>query len=191
MIMIIDIITKIQYIVNGKLGYISLLNYISLLKIMKVQIMTDTKFGNGKLLAEALKKEFSTEDNVNIADVKDVSPKKIAEDVPDVIILGGAVRMFRGDPKSKKWLSELNKILEKSSKSIQYGTGFLTHALPTDKVQGFAKKYLDKIDNASMIEKSYSELLTARVEGQQGPIFPKEMEKAIVYIKEFMNWMKK
>ena len=79
---------------------------------MKVQIMTDTRFGNGKLLAEALKKEFSNEDNVNIADVKDVEPKKIAEDVPDVIILGGAIRMFRSDTKSKKWLSELNRWLK-------------------------------------------------------------------------------
>jgi menaquinone-dependent protoporphyrinogen IX oxidase len=158
---------------------------------MKVQIMTDTKYGNGKLLAEALKNEFSNEDNVNIADVKEVAPKKVAEDVPDVIILGGAIRMFRGDPKSKRWLKKLNKILEESGKKIQYGTGFLTHALPTGKVQGYAKRYLAKIEKISMIEETYSELLTARVEGQQGPIFPEEMKKAIAYIKEFMNWMKK
>ncbi|MHA2123362.1 MAG: hypothetical protein ACW990_19360 [Promethearchaeota archaeon] len=157
---------------------------------MKVQIMTDTKYGNGKLLAEALKKEFSNENDVNIDDVKDVSPERIAEDVPDVIILGGAVRMFRGAPKSKKWLTELNKILEKSGTKIQYGTGFLTHALPTDKVQGFARKYLDKIEKASMVEKTYSDLLTARVEDQKGPIFPEEMEKAIRYITEFIEWMK-
>lgn len=152
--------------------------------------MTDTKFGNGKLLAEALKKEFSNEFDVNIADVKDISPEEIAEDAPNVIILGGAVRMFRGDPKSKKWLAELNKILEKSSKKIQYGTGFLTHAMPTDKVQGFAKKYLNKIENASIIERTYSELLTARVKDQKGPIFPEEMEKSIGYIKEFIEWLK-
>lgn len=157
---------------------------------MKVQIMTDTKFGNGKLLAEALKKEFSSEDNVNIADVKEVTPKKIAEDVPDAIILGGAIRMFRSDTKSKKWLSELNKILAKSGNKIQYGSGFLTHAMPTDKVQGIAKKYLGKIADASMIEKAYSELLTTRVEGQKGPIFPEEMEKAVDYIKQFIEWMK-
>ncbi|MHA2399509.1 MAG: hypothetical protein ACXADU_11555 [Promethearchaeota archaeon] len=152
--------------------------------------MTDTKFGNGKLLAEILKKEFSNGSVVNIADVKEVSPKKIAEEVPDVLILGGAVRMFRGDPKSKKWLSELNKILEKSGTKIQYGTGFLTHALPTDKVQGFARKYLNKIDDTSMVEKTYPELLTARVKDQKGPIFPQEMDKAKVYIKEFIDWMK-
>ena len=157
---------------------------------MKVQIMTDTKFGNGKLLAEALKKEFPNESNVKIADVKDLSPKDVAEDVPDVLILGGAVRMFRGDPKSKKWITELNKILKKSGKKIPYGTGFLTHALPTDKVQGFAQRYLEKIDNASMIERTYSELLTARVETQKGPIYPEEMEKAKGFIKEFMDWSK-
>ncbi|MHA1915845.1 MAG: hypothetical protein ACW98F_07395 [Candidatus Hodarchaeales archaeon] len=153
--------------------------------------MTDTKFGNGKLLAEALKKEFSNENDVNIDDVKDVSPERIAEDVPDVIILGGAVRMFRGAPKSKKWLTELNKILEKSGTKIQYGTGFLTHALPTDKVQGFARKYLAKIDKATMVDKTYSELLTARVKDEKGPILPEEMEKALGYIKEFIEWSKK
>ena len=152
--------------------------------------MTDTKFGNGKLLAEALKQEFSNEIEVSIADVKDVSPEKIAEDVPNVIILGGAIRVFRGGPKSKKWLTELNKTLEKSGKKIQYGTGFLTHAMPTDKVQGFAKKYLNKIENASMIEGTYSELLTARVKDQKGPILPQEMEKARGYIKEFIDWIK-
>ncbi len=153
--------------------------------------MTDTKFGNGKMLAEALKKEFSNEDDVNIADVKDVSPKRIAEDTPNVIILGGAVRIFRGGPKSKKWLTELNKTLEKSGKKIQFGTGFLTHAMPTDKVQGYAKKYLNKIDEESRIERTYSKLLTARVKSEKGPIFPEEMEKARGYIKEFINWIQK
>ena len=157
---------------------------------MKVQIMTDTKYGNGKLLAEALEREFSDEHTVKIADVKDVSPENILEDVPDVLILGGAVRAFRGAPKSKKWLNNLNKVLDKSGKKILYGTGFLTHALPTAKVQGYAKKVLEKIENASMIEKTYTNLLTARVKGMQGPIFPEEMEKASTYIKDFIEWLR-
>lgn len=157
---------------------------------MKVQIMTDTRFGNGKLLAEALKEEFSAEMDINIADVKDVSPKNIVEYLPDVIILGGAVRAFRGGPKSQKWLNDLNKALGKAGKKIQYGTGFLTHAMPTEKVQGYAKKYLNKIEKASMVEKTYYELLTARVKEIKGPILPEEMEKAKGYIKEFINWLK-
>ncbi len=158
---------------------------------MKVQIMTDTWYGNGTLLAEALKKEFSNEFEVNIADVKEVSPEKIAEDAPNVIILGGAIRMFRGAPKSKRWLSKLNKILEKSGKKVKYGTGFLTHSMPTNRVQGYAKRFLKKIDKASIIESPYSQLLTARVEGSKGPIFPEEMEKSTDFITQFIEWTKR
>ncbi len=158
---------------------------------MKVQIMTNSKFGNGKLLAEALKQEFSSEVDVNIADVKDVSPDKIADNLPNVIILGDAIRAFRVDPKSKKWIKKLNTILEESGTKIQYGTGFLTHALPTGKTQGYAKKYLNKIETMSMIESTYSEILTVRVKDIKGPIFPEQMEKARGYIKEFINWIQK
>jgi flavodoxin len=156
---------------------------------MKIQIMTDSQFGNGKILAETLKNEFSSDD-VSIADVKDITPNDLMDNVPDVFILGGAVRMFMSDKKSKKWLKEYNKLLEKSGKKIQYATGFLTHGLPTDKVQGFARKYMNAIEKNSMIDKTYTELLTARVEGQEGPIFPEEIEKAKAYIKDFIAWLK-
>jgi len=157
---------------------------------MKVQIMTHTKFGNGRKLAELLKEEFSTNSDVTIADVKEVSPEIVAENVPDVFILGGAVRMFMSDTKSKRWLKKLDGLLKKSDKKIKYGTGFLTHAMPTSKVQRYAKKYLGKIEDSLMIEKTYNELLTARVEGQKGPIFPEEMEKAKIYVQDFINWTK-
>ncbi|MBY9003259.1 MAG: hypothetical protein KGD73_04755 [Candidatus Lokiarchaeota archaeon] len=150
--------------------------------------MTDTRFGNGTKLAETLKGKFPDNYDVKIADVKEVSAEKVAEDVPDVIVLGGAVRMFMGDKKTIKWMKELNNCLKKSGKNIKYGTGFLTHALPTDKVQGYAKRFLEKINNTSAIEKTYSELLTARVEGQEGPILPEEMEKAINYAQSFITW---
>ena len=80
---------------------------------MKVQIMTNTKFGNGKKLAELLKAEFTAGDEVTIADVKEVSPETVAKDVPDVLILGGAIRVFKSDGKSKKWLKELDGLLKK------------------------------------------------------------------------------
>ena len=157
---------------------------------MKVLIMTDTKFGNGKILAKLLTEQFSIETDTTIADVKEVTPESVANNVPDMIILGGAVRMFMGGTKSKKWLKELNSLLKKSNNKIKYGTGFLTHALPTSRVQGYAKKYLGKIESSSMIEKTYHELLTARVEGQEGPIIPEEMEKAKVYANDIVNWIK-
>ena len=155
---------------------------------MKVQIMTNTKFGNGKKLAELLKAEFSADDEVIIADVKDISPETVAEDIPDVFILGGAIRMFMSDTKSKKWIKKLDKLVKNSDKKIKYGTGFLTHSMPTSKVQRYARKYLGKIEKSSIIEKTYKKLLTARVEGQKGPIFPEELGKAKSYIQAFIDW---
>jgi menaquinone-dependent protoporphyrinogen IX oxidase len=154
-----------------------------------VWILTESRFGNGKNLAETLKRQFPEGFNINVGDVKDLSPEKVVEEEPDILIQGGAIRMFRGAPKSKKFLKKLNKVLEQNNHTIQYGTGFLTHGLPTDKVQGFAKRYLKKIKKASMIEKTYPNLLTARVKEQEGPILDDEMEKAKKYIQEFIQWI--
>lgn len=154
-----------------------------------VWILTESRFGNGKHLAETLKKEFPEGYNINIGDVKELTPEKIVEDKPDILIQGGAIRMFRGGPKSKKFLKKLNKALEKKNHRIQYGTGFLTHGLPTDKIQGFAKRYLKKIKKVSMIERTYPNLLTAQVKEQEGPILEEEMEKAKKYAQEFIQWI--
>jgi menaquinone-dependent protoporphyrinogen IX oxidase len=156
--------------------------------MMKVWILHDTKFGNGKQLAEFLGSEFPQEDEVKIGDIKEISPAMVAEDTPDVFILGGAIRMFRGAPKSKKWLKKLNKSLRKIDHRVKYGTAFLTHGLPTDKMQGWGKRYFKKLNKVSMIENVYSSLLTARVKEVEGPIIPEEMQKAKEYIHDFIQW---
>ncbi|TFF87335.1 MAG: hypothetical protein EU548_10460 [Promethearchaeota archaeon] len=156
---------------------------------MKTWILYDTQFGNGKKLAESLQNYFPADFEVKTGDVKDISPKSVADDKPEVLILGGAIRMFRGAPKSKKWVKQLDKNLKESNHKIHYATGFVTHGLPTEKVQGFAKRFLKKIEKSPMIEKTYEELLTAQVETQEGPIKPEEMEKAKEYTKNFISWI--
>lgn len=156
---------------------------------MKVQIMTESRFGNGKILAKTIKEEFPEKYEVKIDDVKEISPESVVETKPDILIMGGAIRMFRGDPKAKKWLKKLNKALKENDHQIRYGTGFLTHGLPTNKVQGFARRFLKKVKKTSRIENTYSELLTARVKEQEGPILEEEFSKAKKYIKNFIDWI--
>jgi menaquinone-dependent protoporphyrinogen IX oxidase len=151
--------------------------------------MTDSWYGNGKILAQTLKDEFKNGHEVFIDDVKEITPEKVVKRLPDAIILGGAIRMFRGDPKSKSWLKKLNHSLLNTGHKIRYGTGFLTHALPTKRVQGYARRYISKVENSSEIENTYSTLLTARVQSEKGPIDPAEMEKAKEYIREFIAWI--
>jgi flavodoxin len=157
---------------------------------MKVWILYDTQFGNGKKLAEAFKEHFPTEYEVKTGDVKDVSPSSVAQDKPDVLILGGAIRMFRGAPKSKKWVKNLNSELKNLDYKVKYAGAYLTHGLATDKIQGHGKRFLKKLQKASMIENTHSELLTAQVEEQEGPIKKEEIQKAQKYMQDFINWLK-
>ncbi len=156
---------------------------------MKLWILYDTKFGNGKTLAELLKKEFSEKWEIKLGDVKEISPSTVASDAPDVLILGGAIRMFMGAPASKKWLKQLNKELDNVNKEIQYGTLFLTHALSTSKVQGYYKRFLKKLKKSNRIVKTYPQMLTARVQDVEGPIIESELEKARKFIQEFNKWI--
>ena len=77
---------------------------------MKIWILHDTKFGNGKNLAETLGNECPPEWEVKIGDLKQVSPQIVAEDAPQVLILGGALRAFQGAPASKKVALSRNSV---------------------------------------------------------------------------------
>lgn len=156
---------------------------------MKLWILYDTKFGNGKTLAELLKKEFSVEWEIKLGDVKEILPITVASDAPDALILGGAIRMFMGAPSSKKWLKQLNKELNNANKEIHYGSLFLTHALPTSRVQGYSKRFSKKLKKSNRILKAYPQILTARVKEMEGPIDENEFEKARKYIHEFNKWI--
>ena len=156
---------------------------------MKLWILYDTNFGNGKILAELLKKDFSGDWEIKIGDVKEISPSTVVKDTPDVLILGGAIRMFMGAPKSKKWLKQLNTELNLANKEIEYGTLFLTHGLATGKIQGWCKRFLKKLEKAKRIVKPYPHLLTARVQDTEGPFIESELEKAKEYIHEFAKWI--
>lgn len=158
-------------------------------KKLKLWILYDTKFGNGKNLAELLKKEFPEVWEIKLGDLKEISPNTIVVDEPDVLILGGAIRMFQGAPASKKWLKQLNKELDLVNKNIQYGTLFLTHALSTSKIQGYSKRFWKKLKKSKRIMKSYPQMLTARVKDLEGPFVESELEKAREFIREFIKWI--
>lgn len=157
---------------------------------MKVWILHDTKFGNGKNLAEQIAKTYSENDVVKIGHVNQTDPQVVLDDKPDVLILGGAVRMFRGAPASKKFLKKLGKIAQNTNQTIPAGIVFLTHGLPTDKIQGFARRYWIKMSRSPAVVRTYPQWITAKVIGQEGPFDEGEVERAIKQIKTFQAWIK-
>ena len=54
--------------------------------------MHDTQHGNGKILAELMAKEFPSDCDVSVGDVKTTPALTVAQDTPQLIILGGAIR---------------------------------------------------------------------------------------------------
>ncbi len=156
---------------------------------MNVWIMYDTVHGNGKILAEILRDNFLQDYTINLGDIKEIDVTTVVETEPDVLIVGGAIRMFRGATKSKKWLKSLDEALEKKGHTISYVMGFITHALETEKAQGWVKRYQKKFHNAKMFEKIYPEMLTARVETIEGPLFEDEIQKSKEFMKSFQEWI--
>lgn len=160
------------------------------MKPVKIQIMHDTNFGNGKILAELLGKKFEEDHQIKINHINDTSPKTVSEGKPDVLILGGAIRQFQGAPASKKWLKELDEELSISNHKILYGTAFLTHSLPTKIIRLWKKRYYAKFNQVTMIEKVYPKLLTAQVKGQKGPFKDGVLDNASQFAQNFIEWIK-
>jgi hypothetical protein len=154
----------------------------------KVWILHDTKYGNGKNLAELMGQEFPAEYEVKIGDIKLINPQVVADDSPDVLLLGGAIRMFMGAPKSKKWMKDLGGACEKKIHKISYGATFLTHVLPAEKIHGYGKRMLNKVKNSLIIEKSYSKCLFAQVSAIEGPFKSGEVDKAKEFVKDLVDW---
>ncbi len=156
---------------------------------MKIYIMHDTKYGNGKLLAEAIGETFSDIHDIKIGDIKIMTPREVVADSPDALIMGAAIRAFLGGPLSKKWLKGLDQELERTQKSISFGGSFLTHILPTKKVQGYKKRMLNKIKKVKNISEVYDECLMGRVVGMEGPFEDDVIGMTEEYAKKFEKWM--
>ncbi len=150
--------------------------------------MHDTQHGNGKALAELMAKGFPSSYDVTVGDVKSTSPLTVAQDSPQLLILGGAIRMFQGAPQSKKWLKELSGELTKTNTTIPYGAAFLTHMLSASKVRGYAKRFLNKLTKSATIDQSYNDCLLARVKEMEGPFVEGELEKSQKFVEQVVAW---
>ncbi|MHA1511748.1 MAG: hypothetical protein ACTSRX_08515 [Promethearchaeota archaeon] len=156
----------------------------------KIWIMHDTQHGNGKNLAELLAKELPSEYEISIGDVKTTPAIKVAQETPQLLILGGAIRKFQGPKRSNEWLKTLSHELTKTNATIPYGAGTLTHMMPTDATKGYRKRFLKNVSKSPAITSWYGECLSAQVKGIKGPLLDGEFEKTRQFIKDIVAWAK-
>jgi len=156
----------------------------------KIWIMHDTQHGNGKILAEMLAKELPSDYDVSMGDVKTTPAITVAQETPQLLILGGAIRKFQGPKKSNQWLKTLSHELSITNATIPYGAGTLTHMMPSDATDGYRKRFLKNVAKSPAITSWYGECLSAQVKGIKGPILDSQFEKIKLFIKDIVAWAK-
>jgi menaquinone-dependent protoporphyrinogen IX oxidase len=135
---------------------------------MKIWILHDSQLGNGKLIAETMQKALQPSAEVHLGHVKQTDPKQVAEEKPDVVIIGAAIRAFSTSSSSKSWIRQFKKEVSSLNYVVPYGAVFLTHALPKKIANMWGKRY-QKIIRGPEFAKIHPEWLSGWVDGQNPP----------------------
>ncbi|MBN2154681.1 MAG: hypothetical protein JW776_01375 [Candidatus Lokiarchaeota archaeon] len=143
---------------------------------MKAWIVHDSKFGNGKSLGEAMMRVLSEKMEVEIGHVKSTSPRRVARDKPDLLIVGTAVRMFSTSFASKSWIRRLKRQLRKEHYVIPLGAVFLTHIMKKARVHFWGRRFHKILDRGIAISEVYPEWLSGRVKEAEGPLYEGTIE---------------
>lgn len=157
---------------------------------MKILIVHNSNFGNGEKLAQALGEALKEGNDVTVEHIKNLSPKIVAENSFDAIIVGSYLRAFQISMKSKIWLSSVRSSLRKANKTIKYGVTFLTHAMPPDGAKSWRKRMVKKLQRGNVITNVYPECISAQVGDIKGPFVDGTIEGITAKTKELVEWMK-
>lgn len=158
---------------------------------MKIWIVHNTTYGNGKKVAETLGKVFEKKNDVKIEHIKNISPEQIVKDAPDAIIVGTFVRAFNLSGASKKWLRDLQSILKNSNTTIKYGASFMTHALKKDIAKFWGNRFNNRLSKGKVIENVFPEWISGRVAEAEGPLREGVVEEVTIKGNEILQFMKK
>lgn len=148
---------------------------------MKIWILHDSKLGNGKLISETMQKALEGTAEVFVGHVKEISPKEVADNKPDVVIVGAAIRAFFSSPVSKRWIRSFKKEVNAMNFIVPYGAVFLTHAMPKRGANLWGKRF-HKVLSSTEFKKIHPEWLSGRCRGQKGP---PPMKGVLEYFEQF------
>ena len=159
--------------------------------MLKVCIVHDSIKGNGKKLAEKLETEFKVLGaDVRVGHRSEIPPETVTSNLPDLLIVGTAVRKFLLSPPTKRWISGLERELDSKNVQIPYVAVFLTHAMPDAMVRGRVERLQKRLSGVGQIGEVKSEWLSGQVQNIPGPFVDGVLEKAIQFADELFEWAK-
>ena len=154
---------------------------------MKVWIIHDSKFGNGKSLAETMGNVFREKMEVKIGHVKEIKPHLVAKDKPKLIVVGTAIRAFSTSMASKMWIRRLKKELRKENYIIPFGVVFITHSMKKERAQFWGKRFHSILDRGIAIGEVYPDWLSGKVNTVEGPLADGVIEEFILISKQILS----
>ena len=137
---------------------------------MKAWIVHDSKFGNGKAIADAMGQVFQQKLEVEIAHIKSASPHRVATDKPELLIVGTAIRIFSTSLASKIWIHRLKKELRNVNHVIPLGVVFVTHVMKKEMVQFLGKRFHNILERGIAIGEVYPGWISGKVIKSEGPL---------------------
>jgi len=156
---------------------------------MKVQIIHDSERGNGKQMAEKLAAELQAKGSeVVVGHRSELTPEQTAENPPDLLIVGAAVRKFFLSPPVKKWITRLGRELDRLDTRIPYAAVFLTHAMPDKMVEGRVTRLQGNLSRVPGIGEVRTEWLSGQVTDVPGPFVDGALENAAAFASDLIEW---
>ena len=157
---------------------------------MNICIVHDSKHGNGKKVAEAMKQVFETSGaTVALGHVTELSPEAVADLEPELVVVGAAVRMFQVSKASKRWLRQLDRALLGQNRKIPHGAVFLSHAMDAKACKGWGGRLLRRMERARSISHAYPQWFSAHVLAPEGPLEDGTIAEFEEHSEVLLTWM--
>jgi len=158
---------------------------------MKVWLVHDSIYGNGKSLAEAMGAVFQEKIEMEIGHIRQISPRKVAQEKPDLIVVGTAIRGFSTSFASKKWIRSLKRELRKVNHVIPLGIVFVTHSMKKETAQFWGKRFHKLLERGIAIAEVYPEWLSGRVIDIKGPLEDGTIEEFMHIARQILDHIAK
>jgi len=94
---------------------------------MNVWIVYDSKYGNNKLIAEALAAHFKEGNSVHVHYAKEISQKAVIDGGVDILMFGGPLRIGMLSFTMKRWANRMVSLLNQKALQVRKAAIWGTH----------------------------------------------------------------
>lgn len=148
---------------------------------MKILVCYDSTFSTNEKIAQKIGQELGKTYDTIIRHIQKIKPLELIKENPDVLIIGGPIRMGNLSLALKSWIHSIGVKLETKKNKIKYVGFFCTHIMDRE----YKEKWMDLYNAHPFAEKIFPEFLSLRVKEMQGPLLESENPKIDSFLEKF------